>query len=171
MINTVAQGVLGRNRSLSVEQVLWSARIWAWQRKYKPSENETARVVITLSHLASSTNVCSGCRMSMSHPMLPSYCWNGEAGSSWGRVFWKSRVRTSSTTRSDLLSLTRCCCSCKTKSILRPAKACLAARESFLNCRKRCKSSTSNMYLSLNNLLHTTTKSLHRNEIDICGPR
>jgi len=37
MINTVAQGVLGRNRSLSVEQVLRSARIWEWQRKYKPS--------------------------------------------------------------------------------------------------------------------------------------
>ena len=37
MINTVAQGVLGRNRSLSVEQVLRSARIWAWQRKYKPT--------------------------------------------------------------------------------------------------------------------------------------
>jgi len=37
MINTVAQGVLGRKRSLSVEQVLRYARIWAWQRKYKPS--------------------------------------------------------------------------------------------------------------------------------------
>jgi len=37
MINAVAQRVLGRNRSLSVEQVLRSARIWAWQRKYKPS--------------------------------------------------------------------------------------------------------------------------------------
>jgi len=40
MINTVAQGVLGRNRSLSVDGLLRSARIWAfwaWQRKYKPS--------------------------------------------------------------------------------------------------------------------------------------
>ena len=37
MINTV---VLGHNRSLSVDQVLRSARIWAWQRKYKPSKNE-----------------------------------------------------------------------------------------------------------------------------------
>jgi len=39
----------------------------------------------------SSTNVCSGCRMRMSHPMQPSYRWNGEAESSWGRVFWKPR--------------------------------------------------------------------------------
>jgi len=30
-----------------------------------------------------------------------------------GRVFWKSRVWNSSTTRSDSLSLTRCRCSCK----------------------------------------------------------
>ena len=30
MINTVAQGVLGRNRSLSVDGLLRSARIWAW---------------------------------------------------------------------------------------------------------------------------------------------
>jgi len=37
MINTVAHGVLGGNRSLLLEQVLRSARIWAWQRKYKPS--------------------------------------------------------------------------------------------------------------------------------------
>jgi len=37
MINAVAQGVLGLNESLSVEQVLRSAKIWAWQRKYKPS--------------------------------------------------------------------------------------------------------------------------------------
>jgi len=37
MFNTVAQGVLGRNRSLSVDPVFRSARIWAWQRKYKPS--------------------------------------------------------------------------------------------------------------------------------------
>jgi len=37
MISTVAQGVLGRNRSLSVNGLLRSARIWAWQRKYKPS--------------------------------------------------------------------------------------------------------------------------------------
>jgi len=37
MINAVAQGVLGRNRSLSVEQVLRSVRILAWQRKYKHS--------------------------------------------------------------------------------------------------------------------------------------
>jgi len=29
MINTVAQGVLGRNRSLSVDGLLRSARIWA----------------------------------------------------------------------------------------------------------------------------------------------
>jgi len=51
----------------------------------------------------------------MSHPMQPSYCWNGEAGSSWGQVFWKSHIQTSSTTRSDPLSLTHCCCSCETK--------------------------------------------------------
>jgi len=37
MINTVAQGVLGRNRSLSVKQVFRSARIRAWQRKYIPN--------------------------------------------------------------------------------------------------------------------------------------
>jgi len=41
MINTVAQGVLGRNRSLSVDGLLRPARIWAWQRKYKPSWNKT----------------------------------------------------------------------------------------------------------------------------------
>jgi len=51
----------------------------------------------------------------MSHPMQPSYCWNGETGSSCGRVFWKSNVQTSSTTRSDPLSLTRGRCSCKTR--------------------------------------------------------
>jgi len=33
MINTVAQGVLGRNRSLSVEQVLRSVRIWGVAEK------------------------------------------------------------------------------------------------------------------------------------------
>jgi len=43
------------------------------------------------------------------------YSWNGEAGSFWGWVFWKSRVQTSSNTRSDLLSLMRYHCSCKTK--------------------------------------------------------
>jgi len=37
VINTTAQGVLGLNQSLSVGRVLRSARIWAWQRKYKPS--------------------------------------------------------------------------------------------------------------------------------------
>jgi len=36
----------------------------------------------------------------MSHPLQPSYCWNGEVGSSWDQVFWTSRARTSSTTRS-----------------------------------------------------------------------
>jgi len=47
MINTVAQGVLGRNRSLSVDELLQKSReltsagIWAWQRKYKTSQNET----------------------------------------------------------------------------------------------------------------------------------
>jgi len=51
----------------------------------------------------------------MSHPMQPSYRWNGEAEGSWGRVFRKPRVRTSSTTKGDPLSLTRCRCSCKTK--------------------------------------------------------
>ena len=51
-----------------------------------------------------------------------------------------------------------------------PAKAFLAARESFLNCRKCCESSTSNK-LSLQNFFHTTTKSLHRNERDFCRPR
>ena len=50
-------------------------------------KRNSARVVITLSHLASSINVCSGCRMRLSHPMQPSYRWNGEAESSWGRVF------------------------------------------------------------------------------------
>ena len=30
MINTVVQGVLGRNRSLSVDGLLRSARTWAW---------------------------------------------------------------------------------------------------------------------------------------------
>ena len=75
----------------------------------------SARVVITLSNLASSTIVCSGCRVRMSHPMQPSYCWNGDAGSFWGRVglFSMSHVRISSITRSDPLSLMRC--SCKTK--------------------------------------------------------
>jgi len=34
MINTVAQGVLGRNRSFLVDGLLRSARTWAWQRKY-----------------------------------------------------------------------------------------------------------------------------------------
>ena len=38
MINSVAQGVLGRNWSLSVDGLLRSARIWAWQRKYEPNE-------------------------------------------------------------------------------------------------------------------------------------
>jgi len=37
MINTVAQEVLGRNQSLSVDGLLRSARTWVWQRKYKPS--------------------------------------------------------------------------------------------------------------------------------------
>ena len=31
MIYTLAQGVLGRNRSFSVGQVLRSARIWGWR--------------------------------------------------------------------------------------------------------------------------------------------
>jgi len=33
MINTVAQGVLGRNWSLSLDGMLRSAKIWTWQRK------------------------------------------------------------------------------------------------------------------------------------------
>jgi len=37
MINICAQGELGRNWSLSVDGLLRSARIWAWQRKYKTS--------------------------------------------------------------------------------------------------------------------------------------
>jgi len=37
MINTNAQGVLVRNRSLLVDGLLRSARIWAWQKNYKPS--------------------------------------------------------------------------------------------------------------------------------------
>ena len=37
--------------------------------------------------------------MRMSHTMQPAYCWNGQAGSSWDRVFWKSSVRSSSTTQ------------------------------------------------------------------------
>jgi len=41
MINTVAQVVLGRNRSLSVDGLLRSTRIWAWQRKYKTNQIET----------------------------------------------------------------------------------------------------------------------------------
>ena len=35
MTNAVVREVLGLTRSLSVDQVLRSARIWAWQRKYK----------------------------------------------------------------------------------------------------------------------------------------
>jgi len=38
MINTVTQGVLGRNRSLSVDGLLRSARIWAWQRSEIPAK-------------------------------------------------------------------------------------------------------------------------------------
>jgi len=34
MINTVVQGALGHNRSLLVDGLLRSARIWEWQRKY-----------------------------------------------------------------------------------------------------------------------------------------
>ena len=41
----------------------------------------------------------------------------------------------------------------------------------FANCRKCCKSSTSNKQLSFQNFFHTTTKSLHRNKIDFCGVR
>jgi len=54
---------------------------------------------------------------------------------------------------------------------MRPTKAFPAARESFLNCRKCCKSSTSNKQLSFQKFFHTTTKSTHRNEIDFCVPR
>ena len=36
--------------------------------------------------------------------LQPSYCYNGEIGNSWRRVFWKSRARTWSTTKSDPLS-------------------------------------------------------------------
>ena len=54
---------------------------------------------------------------------------------------------------------------------IRPAKAFLAACESFLNCRKCCKSSTSNKQLLFHNFFQTTTKSPRRNEIDICGLR
>ena len=35
--------------------------------------------------------------MRMSHPMQPSYRWNGEAESSWGRVFWKPRAKQKNT--------------------------------------------------------------------------
>jgi len=37
-----------------------------------------------------------------------------------------------------------------------------AARESFLNCRKCCESSTSNKWLSFQKFFQTTTKSLHQ---------
>jgi len=44
-------------------------------------------------------------------------CWNWEAGNSFGLVFWKSRVRTSSvTSRNDPQSLTRCSCETKEHS-------------------------------------------------------
>jgi len=62
MINTVAQGVLGRNRSPSVEQVFRSARIWRGRKSINPAKMKHSQVVLTLSHLASSTNVYSGCR-------------------------------------------------------------------------------------------------------------
>jgi len=38
---------------------------------------------------------------------------------------------------------------------MRLAKAFLASRESFLNCRKCCKYSTSNEELSFQNFFHT----------------
>jgi len=46
----------------------------------------------------------------MGNLMQPSYCWNGEAGNSWGQVFRKSCFRTSFTTRSDPLCLMHCYC-------------------------------------------------------------
>jgi len=39
MIDKVAQGVLVRNRSLLMDQVLRSARIWEWHRKCRPNRN------------------------------------------------------------------------------------------------------------------------------------
>ena len=85
------------------------------EKVYTQLKWNSARAVTTLSYLASSTNICSSCRMRTSHPMQSSYCWNGVVGSSWGRVFWRYRVRTSSTTRIDPLSLTGCRCSCRAK--------------------------------------------------------
>ena len=54
---------------------------------------------------------------------------------------------------------------------MRPAELFLAARKRFGNCGKCCKSSTSNKLLPFQNFFHATTKSLHRNEVELCGPR
>jgi len=80
----------------------------------------------------------------MSQPMQPSYCWNGEAGSSWGRVYWTSRVRTSSTTTSDPLSLTRCSCKKRT-----PAATQGSASHAYKLAARKC------MYWIKRHKLHT----------------
>ena len=56
---------------------------------------------------------------------------------------------------------------------VRPARAFLAPRESFLNCTRSCKSSTSNKDVSFQNFLRTfASKSpWQRNLLDFCGPR
>jgi len=59
MINTVAQGLLGGNRSLSVDGLLITARIWAWQ-SINPAKMKLCPGCHYLSHLASSTN-CLQC--------------------------------------------------------------------------------------------------------------
>ena len=77
------------HRDLGVAEKIYTQLIW-----------NSARVVITLSHLASSTIVCMRLQNEdESYPMQSSYCWNREAGSSWGRALRNSRVRTSSITR------------------------------------------------------------------------
>jgi len=95
------QGALGRNRSFPVGGVLRPTRIWAWQRKYKPQLKwNSARIVITLSHLASSANCLQrffACRW-----------WLGLLESNLQRC----NVWISLFTRSGLWELT--CCSCKT---------------------------------------------------------
>jgi len=62
MINTVAQGVLGRNRSLSVGGWVVQIRkdLGVAEKVETQLKRNSARVVITLSHLASSTN-CLQC--------------------------------------------------------------------------------------------------------------
>ena len=146
--NAVAQGMLGCNRSfgesgaqirkdLGIAEKVWTQLKW-----------NSARFVITLSHLASSTIVCSGYRMRMSHPMKPSYCWNREAGSSWDRVFWKSHVRT--LPPEVIRCLTRC--SCKTKERQQQHNKKQITQTHTKRKRFKCKSH-GNMYKKKSSLL------------------